>query len=117
MFKGPLFGDEKKGISRTVNSRARQIQSKQNHYVSHRAFSKQEINQLYKSCFLSRNNAHGFLTRTVFSIWLVTGFRSTALTMTELNRFPKVKMRGDYVWKIKGTVGSLVGKSETHKGG
>lgn len=117
LFKGPVFGNMKDGLSKAVNCRARQIQAKGNHSVSHNVFCKDDIIQLYNSNSLSTNHAQGFLTRTVFSIGLTTGFRPTALGMIEIGQFQKVKIRGEDVWKIKGTVGSLTGTSKTHRGG
>lgn len=83
----------------------------------HNVLSEEDVYALYKSNALSTETGQGFVTRMIFNLAFVTGFRPSELLNLSWEDVSQMKVGSQFVWRITGRIGSRKGASKTQGGG
>ena len=79
LLKGPVFANPSTGLMTVVDNRMRKEQATGKCFQSHKILSEEDIRNLYKSKHPSKTSGLGFLTRLIFDVAFMTGFRPSEL--------------------------------------
>lgn len=117
VMSGPLFNHVKAGVMSVIDNKIRQMQSLGVVKRSHNILTTEDIQKLYDSKLLSIESPKGFITRLLFDIAFMTGFRPSEMENILMKDVQFTSQRGSNVCKIVGHVGGNDGDSKSCQGG
>lgn len=75
LLDAPVFKDPKVGVYTVIDNKIREVQANGTTVDSANILTFNDIERLYSSPYLGKSTAKGFLTRLIFNLGFVTGFR------------------------------------------
>lgn len=112
LLLGPTFNWPHEKLFDVFDKKIKNLQSRWLHSTGNNVLSTGEFARFFSNRSHSKGTPQAYRTRLVFVTGILTSMRPAVLWSLTVHQFVKIKTKGDKLWIVIGSVGSLRGSSK-----